>query len=111
MGVPTAWEFIRKTPNSLREMTLARDGDACHAGGRGFAVACWGVLDRHASARCRRSLSEGGFATNADPSAFLLVNIGKRPHAYEIIALGVGGAFVAATRLIVVPRRKRRMSA
>jgi hypothetical protein len=45
------------------------------------------------------------------PSAFLLVNIGKRPRAYEIIALGVGGAFVAASRLVVVPRRKRRMSA
>jgi len=25
MRVPTAWEFIRKTPNSLREMTLAWD--------------------------------------------------------------------------------------
>jgi len=36
MGVPTAWEFIRKTSNSLREMTRARDRDACHAGGREF---------------------------------------------------------------------------
>jgi uncharacterized membrane protein YdjX (TVP38/TMEM64 family) len=41
------------------------------------------------------------------PSAFLLAYLGKLPHAYEIIAFGVGTAFVLAS-LLIARRRKRR---
>jgi uncharacterized membrane protein YdjX (TVP38/TMEM64 family) len=49
-------------------------------------------------------------ALGLTPSAFLLAYLGKLPHAYEIIALGVGGAFVVAA-LLIASRRKRRISA
>jgi uncharacterized membrane protein YdjX (TVP38/TMEM64 family) len=49
-------------------------------------------------------------ALGLTPPAFLLAYLGKLPHAYEIIALGVGGAFVVAA-LLIASRRKRRMSA
>lgn len=49
-------------------------------------------------------------ALGLTPSAFLLAYLGKLPHAYEIIAFGVGGAFVVAS-LFIARRRKRRMPA
>lgn len=45
-------------------------------------------------------------ALGVTPSAFLLAYLGKLPHSYEIIALGIGGVLVAVS--VIVARRKRR---
>jgi uncharacterized membrane protein YdjX (TVP38/TMEM64 family) len=46
-------------------------------------------------------------ALGLTPSALLLAYVGKLPNAYEIIALGVAGAFIVAS-LLVTRRRRRR---
>ena len=44
-------------------------------------------------------------ALGVTPAAFLLAYLGKLPHAYEIIALGIGGIVVIA--YVIVARRRR----
>jgi uncharacterized membrane protein YdjX (TVP38/TMEM64 family) len=46
-------------------------------------------------------------ALGLTPSALLLAWLGKLPHAYEIIALGIGGA-VAVAYVVITHRRHRR---
>lgn len=48
----------------------------------------------------------GATALGLTPSAFLLTYFGKLPHAYEIIAIGVGAMGVSAA-LLIARRRKR----
>jgi len=47
-------------------------------------------------------------AIGVTPAAFLLAYLGKLPHAYEIIALGIGGIVVVA--YVMVARRQRTCS-
>jgi uncharacterized membrane protein YdjX (TVP38/TMEM64 family) len=47
-------------------------------------------------------------AIGVTPAAFLLAYLGKLPHAYEIIALGIGGIVVVA--YVMVARRRRACS-
>jgi uncharacterized membrane protein YdjX (TVP38/TMEM64 family) len=46
-------------------------------------------------------------ALGLTPSAFLLAYLGKLPNAYEIIALGMAGAFIVASLLVARHRRRR----
>ncbi len=52
----------------------------------------------------------GATALGLTPSAFVLAYLGKRPHAYEIIAAGVG-IVVVGIYVVAVRRRTRRASA
>ena len=44
-------------------------------------------------------------AMGVTPAAFLLAYLGKLPHAYEIIALGIGGIVVIAYAMVARRRR------